>query len=431
MVRLTAISICLLFCLNLSYAEAAFRLGEKGPRVNGFLEFVFGGKLGHDTTKHDSYNMLEQRLQLKTTLYPKFSQLLKDWSSELNFRGDFFVDEYFGAKTGFELRELNLALTPLNWLDVKAGRQVFTWGTGDYLFVNDLFPKDYISFYIGRDDEYLKKPSDGIKFSFYSNEVNLDFVIVPLFEPNTIPKGDRLSFFDSFQGGIAGRESDRHLIEPSRQLNNTEYATRLYRNFSSYEVAIYTFRGFCKMPNSYLNESNRDLFYPRLDAYGTSIRGPGLGGIVNLEIGYYNSLQDGNGDNRLIENSKMKYLAGYDRDLGNDLSIGLQYLLEQTLDYDNYQSALLVSDYRWDERRHLVTLRVTKLYKNQTVRAGLFTFYSPSDEEIYLRPSIDYDVNDSLKLTLGANLIWGRDDITAFGQMEHNKNIYFRARYSF
>ncbi len=48
-------------------------------------------------------------------------------------------------------------------VNLKIGRQVFTWGTGDYLFINDLFPKDYESFYIGRDDEYLKRPSEAVK----------------------------------------------------------------------------------------------------------------------------------------------------------------------------------------------------------------------------------------------------------------------------
>ena len=47
-----------------------------------------------------------------------------------------------------------------NAFDIKVGKQVLTWGTGDYLFLNDLFPKDYQSFFAGREDEYLKAPSN-------------------------------------------------------------------------------------------------------------------------------------------------------------------------------------------------------------------------------------------------------------------------------
>ncbi|MFH1767868.1 MAG: hypothetical protein ABH858_01735 [Candidatus Omnitrophota bacterium] len=429
LIKITIIVFCLFVCLI--DADAAFNLGKNGPKVRGFIESGFGVKLGSDNTKRDSFNFFEQRLQLKTTAYPEFTQFLSDWMAEFSFKGDFTVDEYFDGKTDFELRESNLALSPAKWIDLKIGREVFTWGTGDYLFVNDLFPKDYVSFYIGREDEYLKKPSDGAKVSLYSKKVNLDLIFIPLFEANTIFNGERLSFFDSFQGGIAGRNSDRKIIEPSRQFNNAEFAARAYRNFGSLETALYNFRGFYKMPRGYLNEANRELFYPRLDAYGMSLRWPALGGIVNFESAFYNSRQDRNGDNRLIENSMMKYLAGYSKDLGGNCLVGVQYMYENMFDYGNYRNALLEGDSRWDEHRHLFTLRILKMFRNQTVKSGLFTFFSPSDMDVYIRPSLNYELNDNWGVNLGANLVWGRDNHTEFGQMENNKNVYFRLRYSF
>ena len=136
---------------------AAFRLGKQGPKISGFVENAASVKFGNDLTKHDNFNMMEQRLQLKTTFYPKCNQTLEDWMTEIDAKADFTIDEYYNGKTGLDIRTLSVMMSPLNWLDLKFGRQVFTWGTGDYVFVNDLFPKDYVSFYIGRDDEYLKK----------------------------------------------------------------------------------------------------------------------------------------------------------------------------------------------------------------------------------------------------------------------------------
>jgi hypothetical protein len=412
-------------------AYSAFQLGENGPRVGGFFETAFGYKFGHDQTKRDDFNLAEQRLQLETAIYPNQPRFLYQWRAAINFSGDFIVDEYFSGKTDFELRQFNLVATPFQNIDIKLGRQILTWGTGNLVFLNDLFPKDYISFYIGRDLEYLKRPSDAVRISYYQDLFNIDFVVVPDFEPNKMPKGERLSFFDSLESGIAGMNSDRFLKEPANQPENSEFALRLYRNINSYEVALYGFRGFYKSPRGYLDEAAHKLFYPRLDAYGASIRGPAAGGIANFEFAYYNSRQDSNGDNRLIENSSTKYLIGYKRDLGNDLTVGAQYLFEHTLDYDNYRKSLLADDFRWDKNHHLLTFQITKLFKNQTVKVNLFTFYSPSAQDCYLRPSLAYDLTDSFKVTVGANLIWGRDDYTEFGQFEHNKNIYLRARYSF
>ena len=315
--------------------------------------------------------------------------------------------------------------------DIKIGRQVFTWGTGDYLFINDMFPKDYISFFIGRHDEYLKKPSDGGKLSLYNNYANLDIVATNFFTPNNLPKGDRLSFFDSFQGGISGRDSDRHLIEPPDQLDNTELAFRLYRSISSYEAALYFFRGFYKSPRGYKDELNRQLFYPRVDLYGGSLRGPFFSGIGSIEAGFYNSREDSDGNNRLIGNSSFKIMAGYEKDMGNDLRVGLQYLHETTLDYDDYKNALIPGDFFWDETRQLVTMRITQLLANQTITLSMFTFYSPTDNDIYIRPSFKYDINDATNMTVGSNLVWGENDHTELGSMERNSNIYMRFRYSF
>jgi len=417
------IIISFLFCGNLS----AFTVGNLP--VHGFWEFDYGGKIKNDKTKHSSYNLLEERLQLKTRYYPE--EFLSQWNPEVFFRGDFVVDEYYAGKTDFELREFYTQVSPASFMDVKIGRQVFTWGTGDFIFINDVFPKDYVSFFTGRDDEYLKAPSDGIRVSLYNDIVNTDLVVIPVFKPNTIAKGDRLSFLDTFQGGIAGRNSDRMLIEPPHQFNNTEFALRFYRTFGSYEAAVYFFRGFYKMPRGYKDEANRELYYPPLNVYGASLRGPFMGGIGNIETGFYQSREDKNGDNRLVENSSFKILGGYEKDLGNDLRIGFQYFYEQILDYDNYKAALLPQDFYWDESRHLLTMRITKLLWQQTLTLSLFMFFSPSDMDCYIRPVVSYDVNDNLTATLGANLIWGEDDITEFGQMENNSNIYLRIRYSF
>ncbi|MFH1847860.1 MAG: hypothetical protein ABH825_01430, partial [Candidatus Omnitrophota bacterium] len=158
------------------------------PEFHGFLEGAYGVKVRDDNTKRDDFNLLEQRLQLKAAHFFE-GGYLSDRSGIINFKADFTVDEYYAGKTGHEIRELNLSLTPLDFMDAKVGRQILTWGTGDYLFINDMFPKDYISFFTGRDDEYLKKPSDAVRMSFYPRGFSADFALITHFTPNTHAKG--------------------------------------------------------------------------------------------------------------------------------------------------------------------------------------------------------------------------------------------------
>src|SRR3989338_1254232 len=232
------------------------------PDLHGFAEAVYGPTfLGDERTQKDEFNVLEQRLQLKAAWRPEQAGWVASWHPEFFYKGDLLVDEYEEA-VRYQIREGHVSASPFSWLDMKLGRQILTWGTGDLLFINDVFPKDFVSFFIGRDDEYLKVPSDAARLSVFRPCASLDVVLTPFFAPNTAIAGDRLSFFDTTLGRLAGEEADRLLTEPSFQPKNTEIASRLYRKLGSYEAALYAFRGFFKQPMGTRNPDARELFYP-------------------------------------------------------------------------------------------------------------------------------------------------------------------------
>ena len=403
------------------------------PDLHGFIEAVYGPKFsGDERTQKDEFNVLEQRLQLKAAWRPSRSAPLALWNPEFFYKGDLVVDEYDEA-VRYKIREAHILASPLAWLDVKVGRQILTWGTGDLLFINDVFPKDFVSFFIGRDDEYLKVPSDAAKLSFFSPWASLDLVLIPFFAPDTPLTGDRLSFFDNLLGRLAGKESNRLLTEPSFQPKHTEIAGRVSRTVGGYEIAGYAFRGFFKQAMGIKNQDAQELFYPELAVYGASLRGPApaIGGITYGEVGYSDSLEDRSGKNRLIENSSMKYLAGYERDFPKDLRIGAQYYVEQMLDFSQFKTSFQPGDVSRDQFRQLLTLRITKLFWLQTLEASFFAFYSPTDDDAHLRPRLTWQINDQWKTTVGANVFFGKHDWTEFGQLEDDDNLYVRLRYSF
>ncbi len=425
------VGVCLcLFIGNLS-AWAAFRLGRRGPWIRGFIEASYGKKMNEDSTKHDEYNLAEMHFQLKSRVDLDFNDLLYNWGTQLNVKAEGLLDNYFDTTLSFSVRELNISLTPFDWMDVKLGRQILTWGTGDYLFINDLFPKDYLSFYIGRNDEYLKKPSDAIRISIFSDRASLDLVWIPEFIPNTVPIGERLSFWDPYLQKIAGRDAVMRIVDRSRKIGNSEYAARLYGNINSYEWALYYFNGFYKNPKGFADQSNYEVYYPNLNAYGGSLRGPALGGIGSVEVGYYDSREDKDGTIREIPNDKVYLLIGYEKDMGHDFRIGLQWQYEYMMDYSKYLHSLMSADIPEDIDRSLFTIRLTKQLMKQTLTLSLFVFWSPDEEDTYWRPSVSYDINDHWNITVGANLIAGKDDWTTFGQMERNNNAYVRLKYSF
>ncbi|MBE9531958.1 MAG: hypothetical protein IME98_04040, partial [Proteobacteria bacterium] len=319
--------------------------------ADGFIEGALGARTQDDTTKSDSFNLVDLRFQVKGSYTPEVKE---EWSPEVNFKGELLLDGY-NEHLLLLLREANLSFTPTDIIDVKLGRQTLTWGTGDLVFVNDLFPKDYISFFSGRDDEYLKRPSDALKFSIFAELASFDIVLSPIMEANNSITGSRFSFYDGLSGATIGEAANRDFIEPEETVENMELALRAYRTFGSFEGALYFFNGFYNEPRGILNAGLEQFFYPRLRVYGASLRGPVLGGIGNIEAGYYDSREDPDGDKGNIENPAVKYLVGYTKDLGGDFSIGAQYLIEEMLEYSAYELNLGADEMQRDEFRHLIT----------------------------------------------------------------------------
>ncbi len=101
------------------------------------------------------------------------------------------------------------------------------------------------------------------------------------------------------------------------------------------------------------------------------------------------------------------------------------------MDHGQYLNTLPEGTIAADENRHLFTLRITKLFLNQNLTCSLFTFYSPSDHDIYVRPNVSYKFTDNLKGEIGANIFNGEHTNTFFGQFHDNTNVFMAFRYNY
>jgi len=385
--------------------------------AHGFYEMRAGYRIRKDEYQKDM-SIMENRLQIDLASYP-------EWG-DLKVKGDVFGD-LVEEQVDFDLREAYMFTRPLEFMDLKVGRQILTWGTGDLVFINDMFPKDWQSFFIGRDTEYLKAPSDAAKVSLFGDRANLDFVYTPKFDPDRFISGERVSYWNSTHGRLAGQDAITHTDRPNRWFRDSEFAARLYKNINNYEVALYGYRGYFKSPGG---QDGTQAIFPDLNVYGASIRGNVGKGIGNLEFGYYESDDDQSGTNANVNNSELRFLAGYTQEVGMDFTAGLQYYVEHMTDYGQYLDNLPGGPAR-DRDRHLVTVRLTKLLMNQNLRCSFFTYYSPTDKDVYMRPNLNYKVNDNVALEVGANIFFGDYPNTFFGQFQNNTNIYAAVRYSF
>ena len=395
---------------------------ESPWQVSGFAELGYGHFLQDNVVESPS-SLSEARGRMDINYSHQ--------AFEFNASGDLVYDDVLND-TFWQTRVLTLS-TSFSMLDVKIGRQVLTWGTGDYVFLNDLFAKDWQSFFSGRDDEYLKAPSNSVRLTAYAGDFSFDFAWTPKFTPDNYLTGERFSFYSPIHGeNIA--PGDNFIVE---QTNDDQFSMRISTTQNGVEYALYGYKGFWTSPLSVKpSEENNEqghAYFSKMNAYGASALTPLGKGLFNAEFSYYNSLEDSNGDKANIANSQLRFLLGYEQELAKDFTASMQYYLEKTLDYDQYQASLAlvneeVAEQAVAEHRHVLTTRLRYATHQQNLIYNLFAFYSPTDNDSYIKPSVTYRYSDELSFSFGANIFIGKDKHTFFGQHEDNSNAWLRMR---
>lgn len=417
----------ILLCLFISLAfTSSVKASELS--LHGFLQTNYSVRVTDDNpqgAKQGNLILGEERIQLKGSLYPSKSKI------GAFVKSDFYHD-WVEEDWAFDFREGYLDLRE-DKFGLRIGREIITWGVGDLLFINDVFPKDWEAFYSGRPLEYLKIGVDNLKLDVYSDIVSAELVFMPFFEPDDLPSVGRFHFFDPYPN-IQNREIEKP-DSAFERFGNMEYALRLYRYIGDFDVSAYAYKGFFRSPgmkaDSFNSPSTVSHFYPELAVYGLSAQKSALAGVVSAEYGYYDSLDDRSGKDPGINNSQSRFLVGYQKAFAEDFTVGMQYYGEWMHQYNQYKNNLPPAFPKKDRLHQYITLRFTKLLKYQTLKLSLVTFYSPDDEDSLVISEVSYNFTDNFQAILGANIFGGVDINTALGQHKKDDNIYVTVRYSF
>ncbi|MCC6345722.1 MAG: hypothetical protein IT388_00890 [Nitrospirales bacterium] len=388
--------------------------------LHGFVQGNYSSSIAGSNPDGGDFKWAEERIQLKLDgSKESFHFLVKT---------DALYD-HLDRKSDLELREGYVDYTAGSW-DLRAGRQIITWGLGDLLFINDVFPKDYEAFFSGRPLEYMKKGIDGVKAGIYPAFASFEIVVIPFFEPNHFPDSGRFRMFDPLRG-ITNRSREK----PPTTLENTEVAVRVYRDVLGFDTSLYFYRGFFRQPSAFPDNlaapASLMFLYPELNVYGASAQGRALGGVVSLEAGYYDSRQDRSGKDPLIPNSQARFLLGYQRQLWEDGTLGLQYYAEYMRDHSAYEETLPPGFPKERKIRHLTSARFTQFFLHQTLRLSFFSFYSPTEGDYLLNPEAKYNFTDRIWAALGVMAFGGGEPWSQFGQLDRNDNLYLQMRYEF
>lgn len=420
----------------------------QGLEWSGFLEVEQGGHLGPDGAQQREVVLSNRLLRLAINISGE--------RAALSLKLDVLDDSVTGQQEA-SIREGVIKLTPVDWMDMRVGKQVSTWGVGDLLFINDLFPKNWIAIFLGRDPEFWKDTANALRVSTYFGDWTWEVVYHPEFAPDTTPNGCRFSVFDPNSQQLAAFPSQcgqgSTAYSPSGTYEEDEVASRLKLQVSSYELALYLYDGFFKSPrglqwadatgtptgNVTSTPGAADVllvpFHPRLNVVGLSIEGQLGPGIISLETGRYDSKDDPDGTNPFIENSSQKTLLGYRMDLSANLAGGLQWFRETMQDHDAYLTGRGSgqSVEPREENRNTYTLRITLKFLQETLWINLFHYERPQDRDRFSKFDLSRRLSDSLVLTTGLNFFDGEAgyEDREFGMLRNDDNFFARLRFSF
>lgn len=413
--RRTSLCQALLFGSSLLYVLPV----AAEPMVDGFLQTHIAARTWKDDcpagTKCD-YPWSELRGQIK------LEDRSNDGSSAYVGRFDFLHDATMHS-ISLTPRELYGDLTGQT-ASLRAGRQVITWGVGDLLFINDIFPKDWVAMYTGQPVQNLKLGSDALKLNAFPGSMTVELV-ASRFRADIIPDTRRFIYADPLPVVLP-----RHTIRPDDDPGDMDLAVKTSGYLDNWELAGYASHSHYRTPAWRITGGDLVGTYPRLRTLGASLTGPVTGGVLSLEAGYYDSAEDRPGTDPAVENSQFRGLVGYSHQLWEDGTLGVQFYNEWMQDYGAYRATLPTGFPAKDRVRNVETIRFTQLFAHQTVTFNLFAFLGATEGDRYVIPSLRYALTDNLWAEVGANVFGGNHD-GSFGSMYRNQNVYGTVRYAY
>lgn len=351
------------------------------------------GKVGlylDNSNQSANYSAKQGLLRLEASVDQSFYQV--------SFKNDSTYDA-IDKKWHNDVREMNINIDFANVenqtvsqsllanMSVNVGRQSLSWGLGDFVFINDLFAKDWQSFFNGNDVQYLKRPSDAIKLSYFMDSVSVDVV----YQPTTT--------------------TDR-LVQPLNDINTPNHSsihTRVYFSHQQSDYAIYASDGWTNMPKLV----GERMEYLAQKSLGASIIKPLVSGLFKAEIGqYWQTSRHGK------ELKQSRLLVGFEWELLTRLTVATQAYIE-------HDDQIFVRD-----DRQLLTTQFTHTSADATWINQVMAFYSPNHHDSYLRVTSTYRHDDNISITAGLNNLTGAQN-SFFGSLSNVDNAYLRFTYFF
>lgn len=307
--------------------------------------------------------------------------------------------------------------------DFRVGKQIVVWGRADgFNPTNNITPQDFTVFSPEADD--IRLGNFLIRSKFHINtKLELEAIWIPHYKASVLPLG----IMPLPEGFLFGES-----IYSNANLENSGYAGKFNFVFPKIDGSLSYFSGYNPLPglkfgipelqdDSIFTISISDRAYKQqvIGAdFSTTIGSYGLRGELAYRItgGDYEEMA-------YIPNPDIQYVLGVDKTIG-DFNLIAQYIGRYVIDFteleiptdpamminyeSNHYNRLFAG--QTDEIIHSVSLRVAQNLFYDLLTIEGFHMYNITTEELLLVLKITYSISDDLRISVGANSYFGKEN---------------------
>ena len=317
----------------------------------------------------------------------------------------------------------------LGSVDLRAGKQIITWGRADAINPTDvLTPKDF-TLLSARDEEERRIGTTALKTNYYHGDYTLSVIWLPIFNPSTIsltaPPGFRITEDKRSQG----------------RWTEQGFAAKLDRTGGEIDWSVSYYYGLDVIPTGRsVTPTLVQLTHNRIHMVGADFAKT-LGRYGLRGEAAYVHTQDPDGSDVVVKNPYVFYVLGVDRDITEDLNINLQAYQRFII---NYQDVFQVQDpavrnvavlnvifqQQMDRIQEGLSGRIKAQWWNDTLEAELLGVWNANRSDFFVRPSVAYAFTDRWKGFLGWDVFNGRKE-SLNGFLQNNTSFFAELRATF
>ena len=407
----TALFILVAFVTTCIFASRAYAQEGLNLQINGFVDSYHALQTGYP------HKVMSSRTRLRLEMRVDYGEASLFSSVNLAYNG------IIKDQTGAFLREAYFDYAG-RFLEVKAGRQIVTWGVADGLRITDLIsPMDYTEF-MANDYDDIRVPVNAINLKYPGESFSAEVVFVPVPEYFVLPTSDdnpwQMTAPNGMQMDLSGT--------PAKHIKNSEVGGRLRFFLENLDFSLTALHTYNKSPVTVARFNPQQQtavikgVYEPMNVVGGDVSIPAGEIVIRGEMAVYF------GEPIALKNA-MDYwfrksfngLIGIDWYAGNNWTIMAQYMHKVIMDYRDVLGT--------EQNTSMITARISKEVLNNTLKLSVYGMFDVDNVGFYVRPAADYLLSDQITLSLGADILGGRRG--TFKTYDKNTQIWAKGKFFF